>query len=404
MHSSALLLTAAASALAHAHALPVADATPAVTTVPLVTFDGASHTTYKFEELNDPVMGGRSTGTWQLNASAGFGVFNGQVVDVPALKAPGFIKTAADGKFADLSSVAHGNLVLMVRTATPDYAGFRVSFAAGALSPAYSCAGGGGIPLSRGCFKTNFTIPAGDSFTAIRLPFSSFSDEWSSATGQQTKTCAKDKNVCPTAAKLREISRIELWGEGALGRVHLEIQSIFAEAASSAPAAAVHLGARPPKAQDTCDGAVQKKLRYALSGRPASIPVALGPKETLADAICCDKRAAPYAEPQFLFEAPDVMLFQKIAKDGVTTFYDAVCGLPLFEAPKGRSFADFQADSKAHGWPSFRTGEVVLKNVVTNNATGYVTSKCGTHLGSYLPDSKGSRWCIDLSCIAGSPK
>ena len=42
MHSSALLLTAAASALAHAHALPVADATPAVTTVPLVTFDGAS--------------------------------------------------------------------------------------------------------------------------------------------------------------------------------------------------------------------------------------------------------------------------------------------------------------------------------------------------------------------------
>ena len=87
------------------------------------------------------------------------------------------------GKFADLSSVAHGNLVLMVRTATPDYAGFRVSFAAGALSPAYSCAGGGGIPLSRGCFKTNFTIPAGDSFTAIRLPFSSFSDEWSSATG-----------------------------------------------------------------------------------------------------------------------------------------------------------------------------------------------------------------------------
>ena len=34
------------------------------TTIPLVTFDGAAGTTHKFTELNDPVMGGRSTGTW----------------------------------------------------------------------------------------------------------------------------------------------------------------------------------------------------------------------------------------------------------------------------------------------------------------------------------------------------
>jgi len=44
---------------------------------------------------------------------------------------------------------------------------------------------------------------------------------------------------------------------------------------------------------------------------------------------------------------------------------------------------------------------VVGENVVTDKASGYVTSKCGTHLGSYLPDSKGARWCMDLSCIAG---
>jgi peptide methionine sulfoxide reductase MsrB len=78
-----------------------------------------------------------------------------------------------------------------------------------------------------------------------------------------------------------------------------------------------------------------------------------------------------------------------------------VCGLPLFTAPRGRTVADFQADTAEHGWPSFRPEELIAANVITNETTGFVTSKCGTHLGSYLPDEKGARWCIDLSCIAG---
>jgi hypothetical protein len=54
--------------------------------VPLVTFDGAQGTTFDFTVLNDPVMGGRSHGTWALEA--GYGVLDGAVVDVPSLKAP----------------------------------------------------------------------------------------------------------------------------------------------------------------------------------------------------------------------------------------------------------------------------------------------------------------------------
>merc|ERR1712054_53401 len=84
----------------------------------VVTFDGSA-TTYKFVELNDPVMGGKSTGTW--DQSNGYGVFDGEVVDVPSLSAPGFIKASADGKFADLSSVAGGSLLLKVRSSTPSY-------------------------------------------------------------------------------------------------------------------------------------------------------------------------------------------------------------------------------------------------------------------------------------------
>merc|ERR1712046_214129 len=138
----------------------------------LVTFDGASGTTFKFVELNDPVMGGKSTGTWSLGN--GFGIMDGDVVDVPSLKAPGFIKAAADGKFPDVSDFLDGSLVLSVRSSTPDYAGYRVTFASGSASPSFSCAAGGSLPFSRGCFKQKFTVPAGSDFTDVKLPFNTF--------------------------------------------------------------------------------------------------------------------------------------------------------------------------------------------------------------------------------------
>merc|ERR1711953_135426 len=114
----------------------------------LVTFDGAEGTTFDFEALNDPVMGGKSSGTWTL--SDGAGVLDGEVVNVPSLSAPGFIKASADGKFPDASAAFGGSLVLTVRSSTPEYAGFRVTFVAGATSPAFSCSAGGSLPLSRG--------------------------------------------------------------------------------------------------------------------------------------------------------------------------------------------------------------------------------------------------------------
>ena len=62
--------------------------------VPLVSFDGAVPLS-KFVQLNDPVMGGRSSGTWSVDAVGKFGKFDGAVLDVPSLKAPGFIKVRA---------------------------------------------------------------------------------------------------------------------------------------------------------------------------------------------------------------------------------------------------------------------------------------------------------------------
>jgi len=198
--------------------------------IPLVSFDGKSGTTFTFKELNDPVMGGKSTGTWavQSKAAQSFGMMDGQVVDVPSLSAPGFIKAAGDGKYADASAALSGGLNLTVRTTTPEYAGFRLTFAAGTLSPDYSCAGGGSIPLSRGCFKRAFSVPAGKEFSTVYLPFNSFSDKWSPSTGKQTTTCAEDADVCPKAKDLSGIVRMEFWAEGALGHAVLEVLRVDA--------------------------------------------------------------------------------------------------------------------------------------------------------------------------------
>jgi len=196
--------------------------------VNLVTFDGDESTAFTFHELNDPVMGGVSTGSWELNLADGFGVFNGTVKDVPSLHAPGFLSAYARGKFNDASHTISGGLVLKVRTSTPEYTGFRVSFAAGTVSPLYSCSNGGIAPFSNGCFKSKFDVPAGDNFIEVRLPFSSFSDHWNPATGEPTVTCEEDTKVCPTGKDLSHIQWIEVWAEGVAGDIHLELESIYA--------------------------------------------------------------------------------------------------------------------------------------------------------------------------------
>lgn len=360
--------------------------------IPLAFF-GETGTTI-FKELNDPVMGGQSTGSWSYSPHNDFGIFDGQVVDVPSLKAPGFIKAVSDGTFPDASSTASGELVLQVRSSTPEYTGFRFSFASGTLSPSYACAGGGSIPMSRGCYKAKFQVPKGDNFTEVRIPWHDFSDKWSPATGEQTTTCAEDPSVCPTAQRLAAIKRIEIWAEGVAGHIHLEVKSIAARAAPSA------LHAVPP-AFNSCRSPIQRQLRYNISSRTEpTVPVPVDPSESLAEAICCDNRTKVYAEPQFLYQAPDIALFDKIS--GTTTFYDSACGVPLFKAPVNRSMADFKADTDEHGWPSFRKEEVFSEHVSVDK-NGFVYSSCGTHLGSYLPDSAGPRYCMDLSCIAGNP-
>jgi len=183
----------------------------------LVTFDGAPATTHAFRQLNDPVMGGQSSGSWNVNADEEFGIFDGRVVDVPKLSAPGFIKTqASSSTFPDISSCTA--VVLKVRSST-DYGGYRFSFG---TTRNFLCA------FFSGGYKTRFDAPVGTDFQSVELPFTEFSNCNSDSTGEPIRSCANDNSVCPDQTTLRSIETVAFWGEGVDGAVHLEIKSISA--------------------------------------------------------------------------------------------------------------------------------------------------------------------------------
>ena len=106
--------------------------------------------------------------------------------------------------------------------------------------------------------------------------------------------------------------------------------------ALAAPAAAPR-----PSALPQCSGPIQKELLFGCT-RDVS----------MAQHICCANRHG--AEPRGYQEHSHVALFEKLRSstdgEGVTTFFDSVCGKPLFRAPVGRTFAEWEEESLEHGW------------------------------------------------------
>lgn len=120
-----------------------------------------------------------------------------------------------------------------------------------------------------------------------------------------------------------------------------------------------------------------------------------------AEHICCNNHR--FAEYRGYLEAPEVDFFGRLDPTAnETIFYDSVCGIPLFVAPRGRSFEEFEEESLHHGWPSFRPEEIISENVIIHD-DGRMESRCLTHLGHNLPEGGVDRYCIDLVCMAGQP-
>jgi hypothetical protein len=390
-----------ASLLALALALIATAASAQQPGVVLATFDGAKGTTWDWQAVNDPVMGGLSTSSFKVNHTTSTLLWDGIVRIVPSLRAPGFCNLETTNgvttRANDASPYTH--LMARVRTSTPEYAGYKFSFAADTLNREFKS------------FKANFNLTTTD-WTTVAVPFDQFSNDWSPYTGDcttkdptglQHKCCTpQTPEVCPTKKNLRDISELGVWTEGAAGTFHLEIEWIGAGNVTQQA-----LGSLAPNPhQSNCAKPIQHDLRYNVSGRLAQNYLPFGdylPLEGLAFAVCCDSMFAAFAEPQNFYARPDVSLFAHMRPDGPTTFYDSSCGLPVFVAPVNRTMAEFEADTKAHEWPSFRHDEIVRQNVIINATTGDITSTCGTHLGTYDPDDQGDRYCVDLVCISGNP-
>lgn len=110
----------------------------------------------------------------------------------------------------------------------------------------------------------------------------------------------------------------------------------------------------------------------------------------------------PAPPPQHAGYWLSTSFLSEVDKSGETTFYDPVTGKPLFVAPRGRSWAAFEKESRSHGWPSFRDEEVIWDDVRVL-PDGECVSTAGTHLGHNLPDRSGNRYCVNLVSVAGKP-
>lgn len=183
----------------------------------LEDFTGPKH---KWMEMNDPVMGGKSTGTFTVDETNHVGVFHGSVEIVSFLNAPGFIKaeTTKGESWPDASSCK--GLQLTLKSSTPSYEGFRVSFGSKRPPDAF--------PYTYG-FKTNMALDASNTgFQTVQLPFNEFTDKWDAGTGDAVVTCAEDKQYCPDETSKKDLFSIAVWGEGVKGEVNLQIQSVAA--------------------------------------------------------------------------------------------------------------------------------------------------------------------------------
>mmetsp|Transcript_13809 Transcript_13809/g.29014 ORF Transcript_13809/g.29014 Transcript_13809/m.29014 type:complete len:411 (-) Transcript_13809:1549-2781(-) len=187
----------------------------------VIILEDFSSPLHVWKELNDPVMGGKSTGTFYVEN--GVGRFVGEVVDVPFLKAAGFIKghTTDHKVFPDVTSCQALQIIARSKT---EYTGYRISFG-NAHAP-------GGNFFAFGYKSSMKDVPT-DDFGEITIPFSEFTDFWDDATGEPIHTCKEDSRFCPSKMNLKNVKLLEIWGEGVRGSVDLEIKRIQAVGCNS---------------------------------------------------------------------------------------------------------------------------------------------------------------------------
>jgi len=180
----------------------------------LATFNGLDKHSWRTE--SDPVMGGQSQSTFETKD--GYGLYSGICRIVPSLKAPGFTIALTEtpilhGKFPDVSMM--DGLALGVSLAGGNITTFKAAF----------CDSRNPMRCQFQSYKADFKVPRTD--TEVFLPWSAFSDKWSSYTGEHTSEHP------PSAASLKSITQLQIWTEGVAGSFALKLHYVRARKAST---------------------------------------------------------------------------------------------------------------------------------------------------------------------------
>ena len=185
-----------------------------------ITLENFGRAAHEWQELNDPVMGGQSVATFGI--AGGVGVFNGTCAIVPSLSAPGFCSAQTKQKlfgdsWPDASAALAGGLVLVARSTTPWFAGFKVAFGAKDVPSASRY-------TPQGTFEAPFNmtgVAGDDGFEEIYVPFSSFA-------GQQ-KRAKFPTSKAPISADFHSFRLI--FGRAIISRNGLDAWMLFPERA-----------------------------------------------------------------------------------------------------------------------------------------------------------------------------
>jgi len=131
-----------------------------------------------------------------------------------------------------------------------------------------------------------------------------------------------------------------------------------------------------------CITDVQDSLQYGVSN-------------SMSDP-CCTKNGTTVN----YFET--IGLFQQLNSSGITTLYDSTCGLPLFNAPIGRTFEEWKDECEMSGELLFHEKEAICDNLRVLKS-GELVSICGTRLGEYIASSSGDYYSVNIACLSGLP-
>ena len=154
---------------------------------------------------------------------------------------------------ADVSSYFNGGGLTYTYVSTGNLTSFKAAF-------------GTKLQHDFGSFKADFEVVSDGKVRDVFLPFSSFSNKWSSSTGEPTTACSSaHPEVCPTAKVLTEIGAIGIWAEGVAGQFHVELLRISASAAPPKPWNIVELAESVPSLSTLVAAVVAANLTGVLS-------------------------------------------------------------------------------------------------------------------------------------------